>query len=62
MFRSLLALGAGWFLYTKKGREMAKNICLNCIPYVEKELGIKIKEPIEALIKTPAGTKEIENE
>ena len=61
MFRSLLVLGAGWFLYTKTGRETAKNICLNCVPYIEKELGIKIKEPIEALIKPPANKKEIEN-
>lgn len=60
MFRSLLALGAGWFLYTKTGRETAKNICLNCIPYIEKELGIKIKAPIEALISPPANKKEKE--
>lgn len=61
MFREIVALGAGWFLYTKKGREIAKNVCLNCVPYIEKELGVKIKEPIEALVKPPADKKEMNN-
>ena len=39
MFKSLVMLGAGWFIYTKSGRKTAKNICINCIPMLEKELG-----------------------
>jgi hypothetical protein len=51
MFRSLIALGAGWFIYTKTGRHTAKNIFLNSIPYIEKEIGIKIMEPLRKLTK-----------
>lgn len=57
MFRSLLMLGAGWFIYTKPGRHMAKNICLNCLPYIEKELGIDIQKPIRELTKEPMEKK-----
>jgi hypothetical protein len=53
MFRTLLALGAGWFIYTKTGRHTAKNICLNAVPYLEKELGIDIVKPIQELTKEP---------
>lgn len=53
MFKNLVMLGAGWFIYTKTGRATAKNICLNCIPYIEKECGIKILEPIKELTKEP---------
>ena len=53
MFRSLVMLGAGWFIYTKTGRETAKNICMNCIPLLEKELGISIIKPIQELTKAP---------
>lgn len=53
MFRSLIALGMGWFIYTKTGRKTAKNICMNCIPYIEKETGFKILEPIKELTKEP---------
>ena len=49
-------LGAGWFIYTKTGRHTAKNICLNLVPYIEKECGIKIIEPIKEL------TKEVHND
>lgn len=55
MLRSLVALGMGWFVYTKTGRKTAKNICLNLIPYAEKELGIKIIEPLKELTKEPKG-------
>lgn len=58
MFRGLIGLCAGWFIYTKTGRKTAKNICLNCIPYVEKELGIKIIEPIKKLTKEPENGKQ----
>lgn len=51
MFRSLIMLGAGWFIYTKTGRHTAKNIIINSIPYIEKELGIKVLEPIQKLTK-----------
>lgn len=51
MFRSLIGLGAGWFLYTKTGRRTAKNICLNLVPYIEKECGISILKPIQELTK-----------
>ena len=50
MFRSLVLLGAGWFIYTQAGRKTAKNICLNLIPYVEKECGVSIIKPIKELI------------
>lgn len=46
-------LGAGWFIYTKEGRKIFKNVCLNCVPYVEKELGINIMRPIQELTKDP---------
>lgn len=55
MLRSLVALGAGWFVYTKQGRHIAKNICLNLVPYIEKETGIKIIEPLKTLTKEPKG-------
>lgn len=58
MLRTLIAIGAGWFIYTKTGRKTAKNICMNCIPYVEKELGIKILEPIKELTKEPENGKQ----
>lgn len=51
MFRTIIGLGAGWFIYTKTGRHLAKNICLNALPYVEKELGIEIIKPIRELTK-----------
>lgn len=51
MFRSLVALGAGWFVYTQTGRHLAKKIILNSIPYFEKETGIKILEPLRQLTK-----------
>lgn len=53
MFRSLIMLGAGWFIYTKNGRKTAKNICINCIPLLERELNVKIIEPLKELIKDP---------
>ncbi|MGN1125553.1 MAG: hypothetical protein ACI4S3_07390 [Candidatus Gastranaerophilaceae bacterium] len=53
MFKNLVMLGAGWFIYTKEGRKTAKNICMNCVPLLEKELGIKIMEPIKELTKEP---------
>ena len=57
MFRSLIMLGAGWFIYTKTGRKTAKNICINCIPMLEKEFGIKIIKPIKELTKDPMEVK-----
>ena len=53
MFRSLVMLGAGWFIYTKTGRKTAKNICMNCIPLLERELNVKIIEPFKELTKDP---------
>ena len=53
MFRSLIMLGAGWFIYTKTGRKTAKNICMNCIPLLERELNVKIIEPLKELTKDP---------
>ena len=53
MFRSLVMLGAGWFIYTKTGRKTAKNICMNCIPLLERELNVKIIEPLKELTKDP---------
>lgn len=53
MLRSLVMLGAGWFIYTKTGRKTAMNICRNCVPLIEKELGVKILEPIKELTKNP---------
>ena len=57
MFKSLVMLGAGWFIYTRSGRKTAKNICINCIPMLEKELGIKIIKPIKELTKDPTEVK-----
>lgn len=57
MFRSLVMLGAGWFIYTKTGRKTAKNICMNCVPIIEKELGVKIIDPIKELTKDPMEVK-----
>jgi hypothetical protein len=57
MFRSLVMLGAGWFIYTKTGRKTAKNICINCLPMLEKELGIKIMQPLKELTKDPTEAK-----
>ena len=51
MLRSLVMLGAGWFIYTKTGRHTAKNIALNLVPYIEKECGIEILKPIRELTK-----------
>lgn len=51
-------LGIGWFVYTKTGRKTAVNICKNCMPMIEKELGIKIVEPIKQLTKDPKEKKE----
>lgn len=59
MFKSLVMLGAGWFVYTKTGRKTAKNICINCIPLVEKEFGIKIIKPIKELTKDPTEVKNV---
>ena len=53
MFRSLIMLAAGWFIYTKTGRKTAKNICMNCIPLLERELNVKIIEPLKELTKDP---------
>lgn len=63
MFRSLVMLGAGWFIYTKTGRKTACNICRNCVPLIEKELGIKIIDPIKELTKAPdeKPPKEVKN-
>jgi len=58
MLKSLAMLGVGWFIYTKTGRKTAKNICINCVPYLEKELGIKIIEPIKELTKDPKEAKD----
>jgi hypothetical protein len=46
-------LGAGWFIYTKTGRKTAMNICKNCVPLIEKELGMPILKPIKELTKDP---------
>lgn len=53
MFRTLLSLGAGYFIYTKTGRKIAKNIAVNAMPLIEKELGIDILKPIKELTKDP---------
>jgi hypothetical protein len=53
MFRTLLSLGAGYFIYTKTGRKIAKNIAVNAMPLLEKELGIEILKPIKELTKDP---------
>lgn len=51
--KNLVMLGAGWFIYTKTGRKTAKNICMNCIPLLERELNVKIIEPLKELTKDP---------
>ncbi len=53
MFRTILGVCAGWFVYTKTGRKTFCNICRNAMPYIEKELGVKIIEPIKELTKDP---------
>ena len=58
MFRTLLSLGAGYFIYTKSGRQMAKNIAINAMPLIEKELGVEILKPIKELTKDPKNKKE----
>ena len=60
MFKNLIMLGAGWFIYTKTGRKTAKNICMNCIPLLERELNVKIIEPLKELIKDP--NKKVEDD
>ena len=57
MFRTLLSLGMGYFIYTKSGRKMAKNIAINAVPLIEKELGIEILNPIKELTKDPGESK-----
>ena len=57
MFRTLLSLGMGYFIYTKSGRKMAKNIAINAVPLIEKELGIEILNPIKELTKDPDESK-----
>ena len=52
-----MALGAGYFIYTKSGRKIAKNICINCVPMLEKELGLEIMKPIKELTKDPTEVK-----
>ena len=51
MYRTVVGLLAGWFLYTKTGRHTAKNIYRNALPMLEKELGVSIIKPIKELIK-----------
>ena len=58
MIKSFMMFGLGWFVYTKTGRKTAKNICINCVPYLEKELGIKIIDPIKELTKDPKEAKD----
>jgi hypothetical protein len=58
MFRTLLSLGAGYFIYTKSGRQMAKNIAINAMPLIEKELGVEILKPIKELTKDPKNKDE----
>ena len=58
MLKDLIMFGMGWFIYTKTGRKTAKNICMNCIPYIEKEMGIQILKPIKELTKDPCELKE----
>ena len=58
MLRTLLSLGMGYFIYTKSGRKMAKNIAINAMPLIEKELGIEILNPIKELTKDPDAEKE----
>jgi hypothetical protein len=58
MFRTLLSLGAGYFIYTKSGRQMAKNIAINAMPLIEKELGVEILKPIKELTKDPKHKEE----
>ena len=58
MLRTLLSLGMGYFIYTKSGRKMAKNIAINAMPLIEKELGIEILNPIKELTKDPDNGKE----
>lgn len=53
MLRTLLSLGMGYFIYTKSGRKIAKNIAINAMPLIEKELGIEILNPIKELTKDP---------
>ena len=60
MFKNLVILGAGWFIYTKTGRKTAKNICMNCIPLLERELNVKIIEPLKELTKDP--NKKVEDD
>lgn len=54
MFRTLFSLGLGYFIYTKSGRQMAKNIAINAMPLIEKELGVEILKPIKELTKDPS--------
>ena len=58
MLRTLLSLGMGYFIYTKSGRKIAKNIAINAMPLIEKELGIEILNPIKELTKDPDAGKE----
>ena len=58
MLRTLLSLGMGYFIYTKSGRKIAKNIAINAMPLIEKELGIEILNPIKELTKDPDNGKE----
>lgn len=51
MFKNLLLIGAGWFIYTREGRRIAKNVGKNLVPLAEKELGISIAEPIRQLFQ-----------
>jgi hypothetical protein len=62
MLRYLTALGLGWFLYTETGRKTAMNIGRNSLPLIEKELGIKIVEPLRELTKEPERKEKKKND
>lgn len=57
----VLIFGAGWLIYTKAGRRTAKNVCLNALPLLEKELKINIIKPLKELTQEPK-EKEVEND
>jgi hypothetical protein len=51
MLKTLLGFGLGWCVCTPTGRKISKNVILNSMPLIEKELGLKIIEPFKELTK-----------
>ena len=62
MLRYLAVFGLGWFLGTDMGKKVAVNVGKNCVPLIEKELGLNIVKPLQELIKEPEHKEKKKND